>query len=470
MVATGIWAALACSVLGLASASEPIHVPVRRVTHTHAKLGRRAVTSTAELFNAAKQGGYAIDVSIGTPPQNFSVILDTGSTELWVPGPNCPKSECFGSLFDITASSTYVGTNLPIDLVYGIGSDNGTYASDTVLVAGYTVKNLTFGVINSAANNTPPVSGEPYLNGILGLAFPNLTFAYQTGEGQYNPFVYALWQQKQIPQSIFSLYLGSRLIEGETGQITFGGMDTSKFTGNLQYLQVQKESSAPGYPDDYYHWTVLLRGLAVTVNGQTSSNLLTIASQQVVLDSGTTFTYLPYQAAQSIAQLVAPSATLSQGMYVVDCGLYSTQGNIQFAFSNSSTSSSSQSVIFSVPISSMIIPMDSTSIDTATQCVLGIIPTDASMGVYLLGDTFLQSAYVVHDFENYVVGIAQAVSSNATASGSSSSSGSSGSGSGGSSSGGSGTSTSSSSSATNVGFGKVLFSLALLGATFTLLL
>ncbi|KAM3579370.1 hypothetical protein VKS41_008229 [Umbelopsis sp. WA50703] len=462
MVATGIWATLACTVIGLASAIEPIHVPVRRVTHPHAKLGRRAVVSTTELFNAAKQGGYAIDVSIGTPPQNFSVILDTGSTELWVPGPNCPASECFGALFNTAASSTYVGTTLPIDLVYGIGSDNGTYASDTVQVAGYTVKNLTFGVISSAANNTPPVSGEPYLNGILGLAFPNLTYASQTGEGQYNPFVYALWQQNQIPQSIFSLYLGSRLIEGDTGQITFGGMDTSKFTGSLQYLQVQKETSAPGYPDEYYHWTVLLRGLAVTVNGQTSANLLDVASQQVVLDSGTTFTYLPYQSAVNIASLIAPSATFTQGMFLVDCSLSSTQGNIEFAFSNTSTSTSTQAVIFSVSISSMIIPMDSTSLQTATQCALGIIPSDASLGVYLLGDTFLQSAYVVHDFENYVVGIAQAVSSNATATSSGSS--------GGSGSGGSGTSTSTTSNAADLTFGKALFSLALLGATFTLLL
>lgn len=337
-----------------------------------------------------------------------------------MPGPSCPKTECFGALFNTQTSTSYVASTLPINLIYGVGSDNGTYGRDTVVVGGYTVKNLTFGVINSAANNTPPVNGEPYLNGILGLAFPNLTYAYQVGEPQYDPFVFALWKQKQIPQPIFSLYLGSRLTEGEAGLVTFGGIDNTKYTGNLQWLQVQKEANAPGLAPDYFHWTILLLGLAVNVNGQQTQNLLGVSSQQVVLDSGTTFSYLPYQAAVNVMQAVDPTAILSQGMFLVDCSLSSSTSSVEFAFGNS-TSTSSNAVIFSASVSSLVIPLDGTTPQNSHQCAFGIAPMDGSLGVYLLGDTFLQSAYVVHNFETYVIGIASAASSGSSTTGSSSS-------------------------------------------------
>ncbi|GAB5589303.1 hypothetical protein Unana1_04203 [Umbelopsis nana] len=429
MVATSFWAAAAAALLTVAvdvtSAIDPIHVPIRRANRPHAPIGRRALMNSAQLFNAQKQGGYLIDLGIGTPAQNFSVLVDTGSTELWVPGPGCPKTECFGALFNTQASSSYIATTNPINLVYGVGSDNGTYGKDIVSVGGYTVQNLTFGVINSAANNTPPVSGEPYMNGILGLAFPNLTYAYQTGGVQYDPFVFALWKQKQIPQPIFSLYLGSRLSSGESGLITFGGIDNTKYTGSLQWVQVQKEANAPGLAPDYFHWTVLLLGVAVKVNGQQTSNLLGVASQQIVLDSGTTFSYLPYAAATNLMQAISPTAVLSQGMFIVDCSLASSTGTIEFAFGNSTTTSNA--AIFSATISSLIIPLDGTTPQNSQQCAFGIAPMDGSLGVYLLGDTFLQSAYVVHNFQNYVIGIAAAASSGSSSGSTGSGSGSSGS-------------------------------------------
>ena len=37
------------------------------------------------------QGGYFIDVSVGTPPQNLEVLLDTGSSNLFLPSANAPR-------------------------------------------------------------------------------------------------------------------------------------------------------------------------------------------------------------------------------------------------------------------------------------------------------------------------------------------------------------------------------------------
>lgn len=96
-------------------------------------------------------------LEIGTPPQSFEVVYDTGSSDMWVPGPFCAdhSENCAGKrAFDPTASSSF--SDVPQDalskfaIVYGSGAVRGSYGVDTVTLANnFTVEGQTFAFVNS---------------------------------------------------------------------------------------------------------------------------------------------------------------------------------------------------------------------------------------------------------------------------------------------------------------------------------
>ncbi|NXS24513.1 CATE protein, partial [Mystacornis crossleyi] len=115
---------------------------------------------------------YFGQISIGTPPQNFTVVFDTGSSNLWVPSVYCVSKACAKhTRFRPTQSSTYQVIGTPFSIQYGTGSLTGIIGSDQVAVEGLSVSNQQF-----AESISEP--GKAFLDaafdGILGLAYPSL--------------------------------------------------------------------------------------------------------------------------------------------------------------------------------------------------------------------------------------------------------------------------------------------------------
>jgi len=98
----------------------------------------------------------------------------------------------------------------------------------------------------------------------------------------------------------------------------------------------------------------------------------------VILDSGTTLSYVPQSLFNAILADFPEAALQSNGAYSVPCSYATQSGSMDFGFGNA---------IINVPYSQFILQLGGGS------CYLGVIPSTSSIAIPILGDTFLRGAY-----------------------------------------------------------------------------
>ncbi|GMJ10303.1 putative aspartic proteinase A2 [Hibiscus trionum] len=177
---------------------------------------------------------YFGEIGIGTPPQNFTVIFDTGSSNLWVPSSKCYFSiACyFHSTYKSSRSQTYKANGKPADIQYGTGSISGFFSEDYVTVGDLVVKNQEF----IEATKEP---GLTFLlakfDGILGLGFREISV------GNAVPVWYNMVNQGLVKQPVFSFWLNRNPEDDFGGELVFGGMDPKHFKGEHTYVPVTRK-------------------------------------------------------------------------------------------------------------------------------------------------------------------------------------------------------------------------------------
>ena len=369
------------------------------------RLRKRQGTPEATIYNAQGNLLYLVNTTVGTPPQEIALQLDTGSSDIWIPTSSSSicrvDDRCVTGSYDQSASSTFeevLPNNFLISYVDGtrIGGD---YINETFGIAGATIRQMTMGT--ALAAEEPTAGTNSPFQGIIGVAFDSgeAIVAQSGGQFGYPNIISQMVLQDVIHTRAYSLWLND--LESPEGEILFGGVDNSKYEGALTILPLQP-STDTGAVDSF---TVTFAGLNITGNG--GRNVYTTNTvAPVILDSGTTLTYLPDDIADAIAEGVGAVTSNEYGV-VVPCNLAQTQGQFYFQFGNSENGP-----IIHSEISQFVIPFPAEVRAPRfrggeTACRWGIRP--AGDNPNLFGDTFLRSAYVVYNLEGNELGIAQTV-------------------------------------------------------------
>lgn len=358
----------------------------RTVTNPHKRDQlRRRGTVTTNLDN--EETLYFINVTLGTPAQSLRLHLDTGSSDLWVntgSSPLCKQSSSpcsFAGTYNANSSSSYkyLGSYFNISYVDGSGA-SGDYVTDTIDIGGTTLTDFQFGVGYSSTSS----------QGILGIGYT--ANEVQVGRAElspYNNLPAKMASDGTIKSNAYSLWLND--LDSNTGSILFGGIDTEQFEGELKTLPIQSEGSV------YSEFLITLTGLYMGDEAVATNQALA-----VLLDSGSSLTYLPDSMVETIYQKVSAKYDTSEGAAYIACSMANSNDSIRFNFSEPIIEVSMNELVLELVTSSGKRP---TFQDGTEACLFGIAP--AGSGTNVLGDTFLRSAYVVYDLANNQISLAQ---------------------------------------------------------------
>ncbi|GKT95241.1 eukaryotic aspartyl protease [Colletotrichum tofieldiae] len=350
-------AALAASVSALSVAREetnsspgvlslPVYQDVR--LHPLEKLRRRQVSDTdAPVLNVTSTT-YLIELNIGTPGQDTKVAIDTGSSELWV-NPNCANAGSTAQTQSCRSNGQYDPKTLRPRLFIARRAGSNISLVDTVF--GYATDSVDLN------------------RGILGLSFGQAV--NNTG---YPTVVDEMKAQNIIESLTMGIALGTKDEKTGSGLISFGGVDTKKFSGNLHTAPIL----GPQNGENLFRYWVQLDSIGLSKSGS-SAKTYSNSKFPVFFDTGATLSYLPPAVVDQLGSDLGGRLDSSVNMYVVPCN---TQGTIDFKFGD---------YTMKVPLSEFIWQVSS------RDCVLGA--DKATDGSYLLGDSFLRSTYVVFDQE-----------------------------------------------------------------------
>ncbi|XP_029477246.1 pepsin A-like isoform X1 [Oncorhynchus nerka] len=316
------------------------------------------------MTNDADLSYYGV-ISIGTPPQSFKVIFDTGSSNLWVPSVYCSSQACQNhEKFNPGLSSTFKLGSKTVSIQYGSGSMTGKLAYDTISVGGISVTQQIFG----ASETESPFMSYMVADGILGLAFPNLAASGAT------PIFDSMMTQGLLSQSLFSVYLSRNSAEGS--MLSFGVIEPSYYTGQITWIPLSVMT----------FWQITMD--SVTINGNT---VACNGGCQAIIDTGTSMIVGPTEDIKNMNYWAG--ATINQyGYTTVNCNNIPNMPEVTFTLNGNN---------FTIPASAY-------TIQDSYGCRTGF-SYGGYQQLWILGDVFIRQYYAIFDRDNNRVGLANAV-------------------------------------------------------------
>jgi len=333
---------------------------------------------TPEPLSNYADAQYYGEISIGTPPQKFLVIFDTGSSNLWVPSKKCKFTNIACLLhnkYDSTKSTSYVNNGTAFEIRYGTGSMTGFLSTDTVNVAGLAIANQTF----AEAVTEPGITFlAAKFDGILGLGF-------QTISVDGVPIVFDnMVKQGLVQQPIFSFYL-NRDVDGKVGgEIIFGGSDPNFYQGEFTYAPLTKI----GY------WQFTMHG--ILIENQSDNKIVGHVCEsgcEAIADTGTSLIAGPKDQVDHLNRALGAMGPI-KGIYMFNCNTTSTLPKIIFQINGKQFPLTADQYVFKQTTMGQSI------------CISSFIALPAEIPLWILGDVFIGNYYTEFDYGNKRVGFA----------------------------------------------------------------
>ncbi|KAG7926466.1 hypothetical protein KL925_003516 [Ogataea polymorpha] len=406
---------------------------------------------TMELQNA--QSFYQVEIEIGSDKQKVGVLIDTGSSDLWVTNSNntyCSSSSSkkmkrdgsrnvlrkgrdLSDLYnfnspnednnakallsgwgDLTTAETVTQDETQTALAaqatvdcsqYGTFDpstsdsfhNNGTkfeisYADSTFARGTWGYDDVTFSGVTVNDLSLAVADETDSATGVFGIGFRELETTYSGGGPEhyiYDNLPYKLVDQGLIGRASYSIYMNSS--DSSTASILFGAVDQSKYTGDLGLLPIINTVASYGY-EKPIKLQITLSAITLT-NSKGQQVSIGSGAAAALLDTGTTLTYAPNEVVEKLAETLDFVYSSSVGAYVARCDDVESYA-VNFDF---------QGKVIEAPLSSFLIALQTNSGVVSSYCALGIFSSGDE--TITLGDSFMRNAYIVADLEGYQIAI-----------------------------------------------------------------
>ncbi|KAI1306997.1 Lysosomal aspartic protease [Halotydeus destructor] len=376
-------AALVVAAIAAPSGKKGLRIPLKRYESARSRAARTGFDLKATQNDLPvpltnyQDAQYFGQIELGSDQQKFTVVFDTGSSNLWIPSKKCSALACLlKNKYDSSKSDTYKQNGTALDINYGSGEVKGFLSADGLTIDSATVVGVTFGEVTS----------EPFqwilfqFDGIFGLGYPGLAV-----DGVATPFSQMV--EQGLVDNLYSFYLNRDVKSSEGGELFFGGIDATKYTGNITYVPVIETR----------YWKVSMDSFAV---GEDSSSFCK-GGCDVIADTGTSLIALPTAEADALNAKIGATKT-ALGEYTVDCSKIDQLPSVTFTFSGQK---------FVLQGSDYVIVASS---GAQSECISGFAGIDlpaTTKPFWILGDVFIGKYYTIFDLEKSRVGFADAVHS-----------------------------------------------------------
>lgn len=178
-----------------------------------------------------------INVKIGTPSQEFKLLVDTSSVFLWVFNENATSLVSNNKTkFNISKSSTYIPIQYNLEPLTTKGNFSGTFAKDTIIVGDeIKIDNFSLFLVEKSIDKIEDLED---VDGVLGLGFnyedhPNLT--------QFS-LLEEMYSKELIDIKMFNIKFKNEY----KGKLTFGKLINEEITdlynGTCQPFKIEEQT------------------------------------------------------------------------------------------------------------------------------------------------------------------------------------------------------------------------------------